>query len=175
MTQSIKTFAAAIFLSLGISTLSFAQITYANNSVKNSPTGISISEEEPNNTVTTTVVSPVMEAKFFDLFPNATQQKWAITSENSFVSFLNNGSKATASFNAKGKLSYVITACNMDQLPRAFSKAIKNNYADYRLFHATEITAYGETAYQAIIENATRFITLKYTADGVEEIKQVKK
>ena len=175
MKQSIKIFAAFLFLSLGFTSLSFAQNAYASNEGKNSITLTNMSEELPTKDVVTTVASPAMETRFFTLFPNATEQKWGITTENSFVSFLNNGSKATASFTSKGKLSYVITACTMAQMPEAFSKAITNNYAGYQLFHAIEIKAYGETVYQAIIENAAGFRTLKYTTDGVEEIKYVKK
>lgn len=176
MTQKIKSIAATMFLCFGIASFSFAQNAYANNEIKvnqtTNPVSATAAENIPMENV---VISPEMEAKFINLFPHATAQKWTAAVETYFVSFTNNGSKATASFNTNGKINYVITTCTMDQLPADFSKAIKTNYAGYQLFNAKEIKAYGATAYQAILENATGYITLKYTIDGVEEIQQVKK
>jgi len=167
MKRSIKTNAAALLLSLGIYTLSFAQGVGAVNPAQAETISLNAggNNADENNA----------KASFSTLFPNATQQKWTSSEGNSFVSFLNNGRKATASFTTKGKMTYVITDCSMNDLPAAFSKNIKNDYATYQLFHAIEIKAHGETAYQAVLENAAGFVTLKFTADGVEEIQQVKK
>ncbi len=172
MTQSIKNFALTMLLSFGISAFVFAQNSFASNQVKTTNTNLTTAE-----TTTTKVVevSKQMEAKFANLFPNATEQKWTAAAENYFVSFLNDGRKANASISAKGNLNYVITECTLNQLPEDFSTKIKNNYAGYQLFHASEIKAHNAIAYQAVIENTTGFITLKYTADGIEEIQQVKK
>ncbi|MBC7936606.1 MAG: hypothetical protein H7Y86_14745 [Rhizobacter sp.] len=167
MKQLIKTIAATLFVSLGIATLSFAQDMLAVNSIQAKNTTVSNGE--------TNYIETIAEANFSSLFPNATHQKWHNVGVNSFVSFLNNGRKATASFNARGEINYVITQCSTENLPAAFSKTIKKNYVGYQLFHGSEIKAHGETAYQAVLESATGFITLKYTGDGVEEIQQVKK
>ncbi len=134
---------------------------------------------QTNIILTTTVenkdVENTAKTSFSILFPNASQQKWSTTAGNNFVSFLNDGRKATASFTARGNMNYVITNCDLNNLPEGFSKNIKSNYSDYKLFHAIEIKAYGQTAYQAILENATNFVTLKCTTDGIEEIQTVKK
>lgn len=175
MTQTIKTFSATMFLSLGITALSFAQISYASNQIKVSEAISTAVETVETNNPKVVVISKHVEAKFLNLFPKATSQKWTAAAENYFVSFLNDGRKANASISAKGNLNYVITVCSLDQLPEAFTKNIKANYAGFQLFHATEIFAHNKTAYQAVIESATSFITLKYTADGVEEIQHMKK
>lgn len=167
MKQSFKVIAATFLLSLGINTLSFAQDMVAVHPVK---TTTIISSDEENNPGENVVIS-----NFSSLFPNASQPKWAVSGGNNFVSFLNAGRKATASFTSKGSLNYVLTSCGTENLPSGFNKSIKKYYAGYQLFNATEIKAYGETAYQAVLENATTFVTLKYTTDGMEEIQQVKK
>ena len=91
------------------------------------------------------------------------------------VSFLIKGRKGNAGFTAKAELNYVITDCNVEQLPVAFSKTIKIDYAFYHLFNAKKIAAYKTVAYQEILEDSKGFITLKYTSEGVKEVQQVKK
>ena len=169
MKQSIKIFIASLIVSLGMFTMAFGQNMYVANPAKNTTQGIALPAEENSKPI------HMAEENFSTLFPNATQQKWSSVGANSYISFDNNGRKANASFNAKGEMNYVITSCTTNQLPAAFSKTIKNDYAAYTLLHAKEIKAHGETAYQAVIESAQQFITLKYTTDGTEEIQIVKK
>ena len=130
---------------------------------------------DENSNAKTVVADALIVSKFSSLYPNATNLNWANTSNNYWVSFLNNNRKAKASFSPKGILNYIITDCVMENLPAAFSKTITNKYASYHLFNAIEIAAYGTVACQAILENSKDFITLKYTSEGVEEIQQVKK
>lgn len=167
MNRSIKTNAAALLLGLSLYTVSLAQ---GKGAVNPAQTEVSVSNAGDNIAGENNA-----KASFSTLFPHASQQKWSSAEGNSFVSFLNNGRKATASFTEKGKLNYVITECSIQDLPDAFSKNIKKDYTAYELFHAIEIKAHGETAYQAVLENATGYITLKFTTDGVEEIQHVKK
>lgn len=167
MKQFIKIIAAFFLFNLCLVSLSFGQNMIASNNVP--------AENRVANIPANTSEETITETNFTSLFPNATAQKWSTSNGNSFVSFLNNGRKASASFDAKGKISYVITHCAMENLPAAFSKTINTDYTAYHLFSASEIKAHGETAYQAVLENATGFITLKYTVDGVEEIQRVKK
>lgn len=174
MKQRIQLLAATIFFVLGVSTLSRAQIMDAVNpgQAANSPSGDTKTENPAENTLTE---NSAIKSLFLSLFPNATRQKWAQNGPNSFVSFLNNGRNASACFSAKGKLNYAITECGKENLPQDLLEKIRKSYGDWRLFRAVEIKAYGETAWQAIMENATGFIILKYTLDGVEEIQIVKK
>ena len=167
MKQSIKSIPAIIFFSLVLFTQSFAQDMIAVNKGQSENSSHS-SGESASKEITAA-------RSFSALFPNATEQKWVGTTENSFVYFLNNGRKARASFNDKGAMNYVITNCSMEDLPADLSKSIKTSYAAYKIFDAIEIKAYGETAYQVVMENAASFLTLKYTVDGVEEIKLIKK
>lgn len=174
MKQCIKTSAATLSLILGVSILSFGQNMYAENSEKASNTAIAVAKKA-GRTENITTVNSTIATIFSTLFPNATEQKWSEKDTYHLVFFLNSGRKATACFSPKGKMSYAIIECGMEQLPETFSSGIKKNYASYHLLQATEIRAYDQTAYQAIMENASGFVTLKYTADGVEEIKTVKK
>ena len=129
---------------------------------------------DENSNAKTVVADALIVSKFSSLYPNATNLNWANTSNNYWVSFLNNNRKAKASFSPKGILNYIITDCAMENLPASFSKTIMSNYASYHLFNAIEIAAYSTVAYQAILENSKGYITLKYTSEGVEEIQQVK-
>ena len=175
MTASTKIIAVTFLLSIGLSSASFAQQSFASYSVKLSDANTTAFVDENSNAKTVDVTDALIVSKFSSLFPNATNLKWANSADNYWVSFLNNNRKAKASFTPKGILNYIITDCAMENLPAAFSKTITSNYASYHLFNAIEIAAYNTVAHQAILENSTGFITLKYTSEGVEEIQQVKK
>ena len=175
MTASTKIIAVTFLLAIGLSSASFAQQSYAGNSVKLTDANTDDIVDENSNAKTVNVADALIVSKFSSLFTNATNLKWANSTDNCWVSFLNNNRKAKASFTSKGILNYIITDCAMENLPAALIKTITNNYASYHLFNAIEIAAYNTLAYQAILENSTGYITLKYTADGVEEIQQVKK
>ncbi|MEO7306443.1 MAG: hypothetical protein ABIR78_05495 [Ferruginibacter sp.] len=175
MTASTKTIAVTFLLALGLSSTSFAQQVYASNSVKSPGANTTMIMDENSSTKTVDPADPAIVTRFSALFPNATNLRWTSSADNILVSFVINDRKGSASFTAKAELNYVITDCGMEQLPAAFSKSIKKDYASWHLFNAKEITAYGNVAYQAILENSKGYITLKYTAEGVEEIQQVKK
>ena len=175
MTASTKIIALTFLLAIGLSSASFAQQSYASNSVKITDENTTTIVDENSNAKTDDVADPLIVSKFSSLFPNATNLKWVNSGDNYWVSFLNNSRKAKASFTPKGILNYIITDCAMENLPEAFSKKIMNKYASYHLFNAIEIAAYSTVAYQAVLENSKGYITLKYTPDGVEEIQQVKK
>ncbi len=174
MTLRIKLIAATCCFVAGFPSLSQAQEMNANTLVQPAiaTTRGTLSDNDTENSL---AENTAIKTLFSMLFPLATAPQWSQNGANNFVSFLNNGRKASACFSPKGKLNYTITACDADQLPKDFRKKISKSYKSYHLFHATQITAYGETAYQAIMENTTGFITLKYTSEGVEEIQQVKK
>lgn len=174
MTHSVKAIATTILFTLVLSSHSFAQDMVTSASSKGPYLNNTIWKENSANKTAVTV-NPVVAAKFSTLVPGATNLQWTVNNNNFWVSFLNNGQKGKASLSTKGKMNYIITDCTMNQLPEAFSKAIKTQYASYHLFNAIEITAHKAVAYQVIVENALDYITLKYTADGIEEIQQVKK
>ncbi len=175
MTTSKKIIAATFLLSIGLSSASYAQEVYASNTVKSPNASNIIIANENNSTKIIDVADPFIVTKFTALYPNATNVKWVSGADNFLVTFLNNGRKASASFNAKGELNYVITDCSMSQLPGDFSKSIKKDYTSYHLFNAKEITTNNSTVYQAVLENAKGFITIKYSTDGIEVIQQVRK
>lgn len=170
MKQHIQILAATLFFVLGVSCLGQAQKVDANSNEQTYNTGIT--ENRTDNNITT---NTALKSVLVTLFPAATEQQWCQNATGNYVSFLNDGRKASASFSVKGKLNYAIIECDGNQLPKDFGRIITQNYPSYSLFHATKIIAHGETAYQAIVENAKGFITLRYTTDGLEEIQKVKK
>ncbi len=175
MKHSSKIIAATLVLSIALSANTFAQESYASPSSAAVYAKNTITVEANNAGNTAVAANAKTEARFSALFPNASNLHWSAGADNYWVSFLNNGRKANASFSPKGKMNYSITVCAMEHLPAAFSKTIEKEYAAYSLFNAIEIKAHSAVVYQAILENSNGFIKLKYTTDGVEEIQQVKK
>ncbi len=175
MKHSAKFFASAMLLTATLFTNAYAQEATSIAAVQSSYTLNTLNAEENTSTKVDPVANAAVSAKFATLFPTATEQKWSTSADNCWVSFLNNGRKAKASFTKEGKLNYIISDCAMEHLPGAFSKTISNKYASYRLFNAIEIKAHETVAYQAVLEDSKGFITLKYTSEGVEELQQVKK
>lgn len=175
MTHSAKIIAVSLFLTVSLSMHTFAQQSYTDAAAEPAYAKNTMEAEPDHGTNTGLSANPTTEARFSALFPNASNLLWSGGEGNSWVSFVNNGRKAKASFTAKGKMNYIITDCAMQHLPAAFGKTISKDYPGYSLFHAIEIKAHGAVVYQAILENSTDFTTLRYTPDGVEEIQQIKK
>jgi hypothetical protein len=113
--------------------------------------------------------------KFSALFPAADNQQWSTDAKGYWVSFVNEGRKTRAGFNNNGQLNYRIADCSMDQLSTEFQNFIAKNYAGYQLFNAIEINAFGEQTQRAILQNASAFVTLQATKDGIEEIQKMNK
>ena len=175
MSQITKCIAAALLLSLSTHSLSYAQALYAGNRLKATNKTILPVSEKSDNAVKDDLINPEATASFAQLFPEATKAKWSNIDGNSFVSFSNNGQKATAGFNARGKINYVITSLNKEQLPAGFLEIMETDYANYHLYHAREVKAYGRTAYHIILENDKDFVTLKYAEEIVEEMQHTVK
>lgn len=175
MTASKKIIALTLFLAIGFASTSSAQQVYASNSVKSRDANTTIMMDENSLTKPIDAAEPVYTTRFSALFPNATNLQWTSKNDNLFVSFLMNGRKGNASITSKAELNYAIIDCRMEHLPLEFSKSIEKNYASYHLFNAKEITAYGITVYQAILENSQGYINLKYSTAGIEVMQQVKK
>lgn len=173
MKKSIRAIAATALITFLLSGASFAQTR--DNSTSGNKANADTTIDEKNIHKSIRIPSPIIADKFSALFPFATNQQWTNSGNNQWVSFLNNGRKAVASFTPKGEMNYVITDCVLEQLPESFCKAINTEYASYNLFNAVEIKAYGAVAYQVVLENASGYISLKFTSEGVEEIQQLKK
>ncbi len=175
MTHSAKIIGAAILLTLELTTTSFAQQVYSDAPTDVTYVNNQVNLDTDNGIKTSIVTNAETEARFSALFPNASNQQWSSRAGNYWVSFLNNGRKANASFTPKGKMNYTITVCAMENLPAAFTEMIKNEYGAYSLFNAIEIKAHGAVVYHAVLENSKGFTTLKYTTEGIEVIQQIKK
>ena len=147
MTALNKFIAVTFLLAIGLPSVSFSQQSYASNSVKLSNVNTTAFVDDNSNAKTVYVADAFIVSKFSSLYPNTTNPKWANNADNYWVSFLNNSRKTKASFPQKGILNFIITDCEIENLPAAFSKTITNNYASYHLFNAIEIAAYGTVAW----------------------------
>lgn len=171
MTRLAKIMAASLLFNAALLTTAFAQQSIASAETDYAKT----TSEIVTNNSRPVAVNAKTKASFVMQFPNASKPLWASIGDNYYVSFLNNGRKASAVFTAKGGMNYCMTECSMENLPESFRKTIQKEYAGYSLLKGTEIKAYGTIAYQAVLENNTGFKTLKYTEDGIEQIGQIKK
>jgi len=157
-----------------------AQTMFASNTVPkpeiiNGIPVIALGNEGLDNTNTVLAANPKLKLKFSSLFPGATSAHWVAVEKGFYVTYMNNGRKSSASFNDKGVLNYSLSDCRIDQLPGAFRKTIEKEYAGYKLVNGLEIFAQDEVSFQAVLENATGFVTLRCYNDEVEKIKQVLK
>jgi hypothetical protein len=118
---------------------------------------------------------PRLMKRFSRLFQNASNQSWIEVNQILFVSFLKNGQKTRACFTKDGSMNYAITDYNLKRLPAGLQQYIKTHHPCYTVLNAIEIQAYNTTVHQVILENAGGFVTLKSTADGVEETSHVSK
>lgn len=184
MNFTYKSFLLAIVLAFPFTNSSFAQqangnIATALNPVKGFSEVVPVKNDLENaNTIMPNTIRanyPKLMKRFSALFQNSSNQQWTEVNQNLFVSFINNGKKARASFTKDGIMNYVITDSDLKQLPSGLQQHIKNNYPGYTVFNAIEIEAYNTTAQQVILKDADGFITLKSTPDGVEEISHVSK
>ena len=165
------------FISL-ISQTSYSQHVAAGN--RNSAADITYNalEEAKNPGGTETKLASSnsrLMAKFSKMFAGADNQRWKTIGDYYHVSFTYNGRKARAVFTSKGSMNYLITNFSLEHLPELLRSKISRDYTGYTLLQALEITAYDTVAYEAVLENDQRFITLKSTKDGIEELKEQKK
>lgn len=175
MKQFTKIIAAAILFTAVATSTTNAQQATTNNAADAAFVKNTFPSSTHMATSTVPAANPKIEARFAALFPHASNLQWAAGTDNYWVSFLNKGRKASASFSPKGKMNYAITDCDMAHLPQAFTETIQKEYADYSLLKAVEIKAHNSVAYHAILEDANGYVTLKYTTDGVEKIQEVVK
>lgn len=185
MNFTYKSFLLAVVLAFPFTNNSFAQGANGNiattlNPVKGFAEATVIKDDlvSANTIIPNTISSnyPKLMKRFSALFQNNSNQQWTEVNQTLFVSFINNnGQKARACFTKDGIMNYAITDSDWKQLPEELQQHIKSNYPGYTVFNAIEIEAYNTTAHQVILEDVDGFITLKSTADGVEEITHVSK
>lgn len=118
---------------------------------------------------------PKVVTHFSTLFPDAESAEWTQANNALYASFVNNGRKTRASFTKNGLMNYAIANCTLEQLPASLQRYIQTNYHGYTLFNGIEINTPETVSYQAILESADDFITLRSTSEGIEKIKKVNK
>lgn len=115
-----------------------------------------------------------LRSRFTILFPDATGVEWKKMTDCYYVSFQDRGRKSRAVFTSEGVMNYAITDCRLEGLPETFRSKITLEYPDYTPLNAIEIRVPGGRTYQAILENATGYVTLRGAADGINVTSQQK-
>ena len=170
MKQSFKSIALILFTCGTVTALQGQHALYAVNT-----NTAATKKAVHNNRFVNETGNAKVSATFNRLFKAAGEVQWIINGQTSEANFITNGRKTKAVFAANGTLTYAITGCSLQQLPAALQTQIQKQYAGYSLLNAVEIMAYDAVAYQVILENETGYVTLKSTAEGVEEINTVTK
>ncbi|MBL7743963.1 MAG: hypothetical protein JNN00_10860 [Chitinophagaceae bacterium] len=116
---------------------------------------------------------PKTANSFTKLFPGAKDQLWIKENNVLFACFLDNGHRTTAVFSVQGKMNYAIANINSSSLPRLVMEKIKREYSTYTIFNIKQITAFGTTVFQVVIENNCEYILIKATGDEIEEVEQL--
>jgi hypothetical protein len=129
---------------------------------------------EMTSTLADTYPGDRLRSRFMLHFPDATRIQWRKLSDSYYVSFEDRGRKGRAVFTPEGQMNYAITNCRLEGLPEAFRSRISQDYSNYTLLNAVEIRTPGNRTYQAILENATGYVTLKGVDGSVEVTGQQK-
>jgi hypothetical protein len=180
MNQSIKQIVILVAISFSMIAVNAQEMYVVNKQVLTAPTSSVILSDQSELASGITEESlaetnPKLLKSFNNLFPTAGNELWSRLDNNYFVSFEKNGNKSRASFNSKGLLNYIISTCNVQNLPEAFQQTISKKYSAYTMYNASQIKAYETEVYQAILENSTGFITLRFSEEETTEISKINK
>jgi hypothetical protein len=118
---------------------------------------------------------PKVARKFFLLFPEAVNTAWVKETEFLYVSFLNNGNKATASFNPKGSMNYCISYVKEADFPDDLLQKVKGSYPADEIFSIKEIMTEEMTMHEIVLQNSERYTVISLSPNGISETRKIKK
>ncbi len=170
MKQSLRTIALLLLVNCTVNALWAQDALYASNNNLNVP-----QQSVRLHNFSREAANIKISASFNRQFPTAEQVKWISGEQTSEVHFVVNGRKTKAVFTPNGCLRYALTTCTAEQLPKQLQQLIQKQYTGFVVLNAVEINAHDAVAYQVILENKTGYVTLKSTADAVEELERITK
>lgn len=170
MKQSFKTIALFVLVSCTVNALWAQDALYASNSNLTVP-----QQSVRMHSFSSKAANSKISASFYRQFPAAEQVQWISNGQTSEAHFVVNGRKTKAVFTPNGCLRYALTTCTPEQLPKQLQQHMQKQYAGFVVLNAVEINAHEAVAYQVILENQTGYVTLKFTADAVEELERITK
>lgn len=118
---------------------------------------------------------PKVARKFFLLFPDAVNPSWIKETEFLYVTFVNNGNKATASFSPKGSMNYCISYIPESAFSADLLQKVKGSYPADEIFSIKEIMTEEMTMHEIVLQNSEHFTVISLTPNGISEIRKIKK
>ena len=113
--------------------------------------------------------------KFFLLFPDAVNPSWIKETGFLYVTFVNNGNKATASFSPKGSMNYCISYIPESAFPADLLQKVKGSYPADEIFSIKEIMTEEITMHEIVLQNSQHFTVVSLTPNGISEIRKIKR
>ena len=118
---------------------------------------------------------PKVARKFFLLFPDAVNPSWIKETGFLYVTFLNNGNKATASFSPKGSMNYCISYIKEADFPADLLQKVKGSYPADEIFSIKEIMTEEMTMHEIVLQNTQHYTVISLSPNGISEIRQIRK
>jgi hypothetical protein len=122
-------------------------------------------------------VSREVQTAFLKKFSSAENVTWKKSGALYFAEFQMKQNSFLAAYNDNAELVAISRTIPFDQVPLQLSQMLADNYSDYSVSNSvTEIVLEGVTSYYLSIENKTRILNLKATANGdIEVLSKIKK
>jgi hypothetical protein len=134
-----------------------------------------LSKTNPDSSEVLEQSYPKVARKFFLLFPDAVNPSWIKETGFLYVSFLNNGNKATASFNPKGSMNYCISYIQEANFPADLLQKVKGSYPADEIFSIKEIMTEEMTMHEIVLQNTQHYTVISVSPNGISEIRKIKK
>ncbi len=134
-----------------------------------------LSKANPDSSEVLEQTYPKVARKFFLLFPDAASPSWIKETGFLYVSFVNNGNKATASFNPKGSMNYCISYIQEENFPADLLQKVKGSYPADEIFSIKEITTEEITMHEIVLLNSQHYTVISLTPNGIAEIRKIKR
>ena len=109
-------------------------------------------------------------------YRNVTDAEWFRSPSGSFVVYftsdiINN----TIYYNKEGDAELIIRYYYEEKLPREVRHLVRSNYYDFSIYHVSEFTSNGKTAYLVVLEDKTSWKKIKVVDGEIEVINEFSK
>ena len=123
------------------------------------------------------VTNQKVKTAFSIKFRQAEKVTWKQVKEFYFANFEMNNRQYAAAYSKEGEMIAVSRTLSKDQLPLAVITSLEERFEGYKMpAEVTELVMDGDTSYYLTVEDATRFLQIKCSAEGHITIdKKIKK
>ncbi len=122
-------------------------------------------------------VSSEVQTAFLKKFTGAENVTWKKSGALYFAEFQMQQNSLLVAYSDNAELVAISRTIPLNQVPLQLSQTLADNYSDYTMSNAvTEIVLEGVTSYYLTIENKSKILALKATANGdIEVLSKTKK